>query len=204
MPSAPLSHPGPGEATTRELVLSAAAGSTRAFHRLADRYQEAVFRMIFYRVRSRMDAEDLSQEVFLRAFRHLPRLEDPERFRSWLFSIALNRVRDFMRRQQLRRFFGAGQPVADAAEDEPTDSGATDGLARLARRQFWDAVAGILAGMSAAEREVFRLRFLDQLEIVEIADILKKGESTVKTHLYRAIAKFKAHPDAAGLAEALP
>ncbi|MBC2711375.1 MAG: sigma-70 family RNA polymerase sigma factor [Desulfosarcina sp.] len=152
----------------RELVLSAASGSTLAFHRLADLYQDAVYRMVYHRVRSRMDAEDLTQDIFLKAYRNLPRLKTPDRFRS------------------------------------SVDPAAPDGFSEWGRRQFWKTVADILKKMSATEREVFILRFFDQQSIAEIARILTKGESTVKTHLYRAIAKFKAHPASARLEELLP
>ncbi len=188
----------------RELVLSAASGSTLAFHRLADLYQDAVFRMVYHRVRSRMDAEDLTQDIFLKAYRNLPRLKTPDRFRSWLFSIALNRVRDFARQQKLRRLIGLREGESPESDTDTADSAVPDGFLEWGRRQFWKTVADILKKMSATEREVFILRFLDQLGIAEIASILKKGESTVKTHLYRAIAKFKAHPASARLEELLP
>ena len=64
-------------------------------------------------------------------------------------------------------------------------------LNRMMKRQFWDAVGRFSQRLSRKEREVFMLRFLDQLGIREIAQVMKKSESTVKTHLYRAIAKFK-------------
>ena len=68
-----------------QLVEQAQAGDHLAFHRLADHYQPEIFRMIYYRTWSRMDAEDLTQDVFLRAYKHIGRLEAPGLFRSWLY-----------------------------------------------------------------------------------------------------------------------
>jgi RNA polymerase sigma-70 factor (ECF subfamily) len=203
MPPSPKHITSLGE-RTRELVLSAKAGSTRAFHRLADLHQDAVFRMVYHRVHSRMDAEDLTQDIFLKAFRHLNKLKTPERFRSWLFSIALNRVRDFIRQQKLRRLFGLAAVDTDEPETDPEDPAAPDGLSRVERQEFWETVETIMHTMSTMEREVFTLRFIDQLGIASIARVLKKAESTVKTHLYRAIAKFKSHPASMGLEGRMP
>ncbi len=194
----PSSHSSTGRSGTqiRDLVLSAADGSTRAFHQLADRYQNDVFRVVYHRVRSQMDAEDLTQEIFLTAYRHLPRLKRPERFRSWLFSIALNRIRDHLRRNRWKRLLGLGSDNAGEADPDRIDGAESGGMSPWERRDFWNIVAVIGKRMSAGEREVFTLRFIDQLSIVEIAQVLHKGESTVKTQLYRAIAKFRAHPEA--------
>ncbi|MCP4681327.1 MAG: sigma-70 family RNA polymerase sigma factor [Desulfobacterales bacterium] len=59
------------------------------------------------------------------------------------------------------------------------------------REEFWKRIKILLDKLSRREQEVFLLRFTDQLSIKEISRVLKKNESTVKTHLYRAINKFK-------------
>jgi RNA polymerase sigma-70 factor (ECF subfamily) len=62
------------------------------------------------------------------------------------------------------------------------------------RKDFWRQIGLILKKLPTMEREVFLLRFFDHLSIKEIAGVLKKSESTIKTHLYRALAKFKKEP----------
>ncbi|MEJ2024773.1 MAG: sigma-70 region 4 domain-containing protein, partial [Deltaproteobacteria bacterium] len=59
------------------------------------------------------------------------------------------------------------------------------------KKDFWNQVGGFLKKLSRVEKEVFLLRFLDHLTLKEIAETLGKGESTVKTHLYRALRKFR-------------
>lgn len=149
--------------------------------------------MIFYRTRSREDAEDICQDVFLQAYRSLKKLKEPERFASWLFRIAVNRVNDYHRRQKFRTLFSSLHD-SDRDSEENGDLPAehdTDTVDAIARKEFWQKVQVMLRQLSKMEQEVFMLRFLDDLGIKEIAEVLHKSESTVKTHLYRALEKFK-------------
>ncbi len=174
-----------------ELVKQARDGNRWAFDQLIDRYQGDIHRMIYYRIRARMDAEDLTQDVFIRAYRSISRLREPERFRGWLYTIAVNRVNDYLRKKRVRSIFTSSdegvdiQPEADELRERP------EALEQVLKEDFWRQVGRIAKKLSKMEREVFMLRFFDSLNINEIAQILKKSESTVKTHLYRALAKFK-------------
>ena len=169
----------------------AKAGSMKAFERLADHYYGDIFRMIYYRTRSRMDAEDLTQEVFLKAYNGLGRLADEDRFKGWLFRIAVNRVRDHHRRKKFLHLFKSipnDDVNAHAETSAANDSGP---LEALIRKRFRQESETFLSSLSRMEKDVFVLRFIDQLQINEIATALKKSESTVKTHLYRVLSKFK-------------
>jgi RNA polymerase sigma-70 factor, ECF subfamily len=179
------------EQEVASLVEAAQKGDRKAFDRIIGLFHEDVFRLIYYRTRSRMDAEDLEQEVFLQAFRSLSRLKDVGRFRSWLFTIAVNRVRDFHRKKRLLTFLGFSGSEQEAELPEKEADGDPNALDQLLRREFWSEVEKLSGKFSSAEREVFFLRFVDDLNLREIADVLKKSESAVKTHLYRALKKFK-------------
>lgn len=165
-------------------------GDRAAFEQLVDLFHEEIFRMVYYRTRVRMDAEDLTQDIFLLAFRNLSRLRDVDRFKPWLFSIAVNKVRDHLRRKRFLGLFG----LADDQEEEPCDEEPDkdpDALHQLMEHEFWCEIKKLSQTFSPMEREVFYLRFMDQLSIKEISQVLKKSESAVKTHLYRALRKFK-------------
>lgn len=172
-------------------VESALAGDRASFEELITIYQEKIFQMVYYRTGSRMDAEDLTQDIFMKAFRSLNTLKDKTRFRSWLFSIAVNRVRDFHRKKQILQFFDRDGDMRDPdtsnveMHDEPQE------VNHVMRQEFWGHVKNFSDKLSRGEREVFFLRFLDELTIREIAQTLSKSESAIKTHLYRAIKKFK-------------
>ena len=174
-----------------ELVEQASRGNRSAFDRLIDRFEGDIYRMIYYRVRVRMDAEDLTQDVFMRAFRNIVRLREPDRFRSWLFTIAVNRVNDYLRNKRVRSIFKSSNESTDFYPEAGNGPEQPEALEQILKEDFWKQIGQIAKKLSKMEREVFMLRFLDDLSIYDIAQILKKSESTVKTHLYRALAKFK-------------
>jgi RNA polymerase sigma-70 factor (ECF subfamily) len=174
------------------LVEEARAGSTKAFEQLVGLFQQDVFRMAYYRTRSSMDAEDLTQEVFTKAYRSISSLKEVDRFRSWLFQIALNRIRDFNRKRRFRSLFGVFGDTRETAETPEEALDQPEALDNLMAKDFWKQVELFMDKLPRMEREVFLLRFMDNLSIKEISQTLKKNESTVKTHLYRSISKFKA------------
>lgn len=178
---------GNDEGETISLVRGALGGDRTSFERLIAIHREGIFRMVYARMQSRVDAEDVVQEVFLSAYRSLTSLREPELFKAWLYRIALNRVRDFMRKRRLMTLFGF---TSEEVPEEYPDTG-PDGFDYLASKRFWARVNDFLATLPALQREVFRLRFMDHLGIQEIAVALGKNESTVKTHLYRALDKFR-------------
>jgi RNA polymerase sigma-70 factor (ECF subfamily) len=157
-------------------------------------FQEDIYRLAYYRTFSQMDAEDLTQEVFEQAYRKMDSLNDTRRFRAWLYSIAVNRCNDFLRKRkylallQIRSaeekdFMASGRDMNNSSND------------RIDKQRFWRQVKAMLHKLSAMEREVFTLRFMDHRNINEIAAILDKNESTIKTHLYRALNKVRNHSD---------
>lgn len=179
---------------TAILAEEAVAGNEAAFNRLVDLFQEDIFRMVYYRTLSRMDAEDITQDVFVKAFKNISTLKSPDRFKSWLFSIALNRVRDFYRKKHFLATLGFSGKSDDPERNCPEEKEDPDPLKNLMRRDFWRHVGLFLDKLPHMEREVFTLRFMDYLSIREISEVMKKRESTVKTHLYRALGKFRKEP----------
>ena len=176
------------------LVNQAKDGNRSALARLVDQFHSDVFRMVYYRVRSRSDAEDIAQDVFLKAFQKISTVKDAARFRGWLFSIALNRIRDFQRKKRFRSLFKVEEENIDSQPPVETESDEPEALEQVLKEDFWRQIRSMLDKLSKMEREVFLLRFFDHLNLNEIAGALKKNESTIKTHLYRALAKFRKEP----------
>jgi RNA polymerase sigma-70 factor (ECF subfamily) len=174
------------------LVEEARAGSRTAFEQLMGHFHEDIFRMVYYRTRSSMDAEDLTQEIFTRAYKNMSKLKAVESFRSWLYQIALNRVRDFNRKKRFRNLFSAFGDTPETVKTPVDADHPPEALDHLMAQDFWKQVELFLNKLSYMEREVFSLRFMDHLSIKEISQALGKSESTIKTHLYRSIGKFKA------------
>lgn len=176
---------------TAALAQKAGRGDRAAFDKLVDLFWPDIYRMVYFRAKNPMDAEDLAQEVFLKAYASLERLRRPESFRSWLFSIALNLVRDFHRKGRglnLLKSLNAGQ---DDYTPEPVDQDSESALDGVLRHEFWREIKSFTKELPEKEREVFTLRFLDQLSIKEIAQIMDRAEGSIKSHLFRAVAKLR-------------
>ncbi len=173
------------------LVLAAMTGQRLAFQKLMNVYEDKIYRMIFFRIRSRPDAEDICQEVFIQAFKGIKRLKAPERFGGWLFRIAANRVKDHYRKKRVRAIFSFLPDVEGDADQAKANVEGPGAMEHLERREFWEKVSAMLERLSQMEKEVFLLRFFDDLGIREISEVINKSQSTVKTHLYRALKKFK-------------
>jgi len=187
------------ETSVTALVERAALGDRDAFDRLAERFWGEIFRMVYYRTFSRADAEDLTQDIFLRAYSKLNSLRSFDRFRPWLFSISLNAIRDFQRRKSVLPILKMTASIEEhpLPDIQPQDEAAP--LNGLMRQEFWGQVMMFTRSLPRTEREVFILRFFDQLTIREIATAMDKHESTIKTHLYRAVGKFQKSPRLKGL-----
>ncbi|MBW2108406.1 MAG: RNA polymerase sigma factor, partial [Deltaproteobacteria bacterium] len=139
-------------------------------------------------------------EIFIKAFERVHTLKAPERFRPWLYRIAVNRVHDFHRKRRMLRFLRGerekGDQNADIADEK--NPAAMD---QVIKQDFWRQIKTLSKRLSRWEREVFFLRFMDHLNIEDIARTIGKSESTVKTHLYRALKKFRQAPELLRLVE---
>ena len=153
------------------------------FERLYAEHAEALFGFLVYRTGSRAEAEDIVADTFERALRARRRF-DPRRGseKTWLYSIALNRLRDLARREAAhdRALERTGAPEPEAA-----DSGTERADARL-------TVEAALASLSPEEREAVALRFGADLTLKEIASVLDESMTTVEGRVYRALRKLRA------------
>jgi RNA polymerase sigma-70 factor (ECF subfamily) len=136
--------------------------------------------------------------------KNIGRLKSPEVFRSWLYRIAVNRVRDYYRKIQFKSLFGYVSMDEDDFHESEETAVAPEAEAGMLRKDFWRQIEQMLTTLSKMEKEIFLLRFFDQLTIKEISATLKKNESTIKTHLYRALRKCKSMAgDLDGLVEGI-
>jgi RNA polymerase sigma factor (sigma-70 family) len=154
------------------------------FERMFDEHAERLFSFLAYRTGSRTLAEDLLSETFERVLSSRQRF-DPRRGseRRWLYTIALNLLRDNARRRTLEeralQHVGAGAPLAQS------DSG-------LAAVEHRDELQRALALLNDEEREAIALRFGADLKLRDVARVLGDGESAVEGRIYRALGKLRA------------
>jgi RNA polymerase sigma-70 factor (ECF subfamily) len=176
------------------LTRRAAQGEVAAFEEIVRMYQRSVYGVVLGMVGNPYDADDLTQEAFIRAHRRLAQFRGESSLKTWLTAIAVNAARDFLRRQRVRGWLALGRHhertiAADCPGPEE----------RLASRQLGQGVAEFMAhALSERERTVFSLRFIGGHSLAEIARITSSNLSTVKTHLYRALAKAREELGARG------
>ena len=152
--------------------------------------------MLYYRVSNQADAEDLCQEVFIKAFARIATLRQPESVRAWLYGIALNQSRDFLRKRRMLSIFKSTPQGEnpDTADESRAGHAGDAALDAAAARRFRQKLAHFRQSLPRLQGEVFTLRYMDELTIPEIAQALGRSQSTVKTHLYRAVERFKKSP----------
>lgn len=130
-------------------------------------YGNAVYRLAYAQVRSKADAEDIYQEVFLRYFQKRPKFQSEEHRRAWLLRVTVNRARTVVRSAWFRYTVPLDERVVFT---EPEERKLDDALARL----------------SGKDREVLHLYYYEELSVREIGLLLRRKESTVRTQLTRA------------------
>lgn len=166
------------------LVRAAADGNREAFDELVRRYQAAIVNLVRVMTAGRGDAEDMAQEVFVRAWKSLRTFRGDSAFRTWLHRVAINVVRTNQARQgrTLRLFRQPAEHDPEpAAVEAPLD-------AKLARRQVIDRA---LASLPDDLRTAVTLRDLQGLDYQEIAAALGVPIGTVESRIFRARQRLK-------------
>jgi len=175
------------EATTSEaeLLRRARSGEVEAFGQLVEHYQDYVYNVVFHLVGSDREAEDIAQEVFMRAYTHLDRFQGRARFSTWLYGIALNCARTMWRKRGRRGRVVMSQADGDA--DMPLPAANADGPEdELLRQERVAQVRAAIAALDGEMREAIVLRDIQGLAYEEMAEVLGVALGTVKSRLHRA------------------
>jgi RNA polymerase sigma-70 factor (ECF subfamily) len=167
-----------------DLIRQAARGSVEAFNLLVSRWEKRVYNYLLRITANREDALDLTQDVFLKAYQNLRKLDDPGRFAPWLYRIAHNEAYSMFRKRR---------PEADVDEIEPEgiETGITVGGNSVFPIELNLAVASALGRLSPDQREAVVLKIYQGFKFEEMAEILACPVSTVKSRLYTALELLK-------------
>lgn len=164
------------------LVASTRRGDQRAFAELVRRYRDRHARFATRMLGDADEAEDVLQSVFVRAFRHIDKCDDPERFGAWLHRIVVNECRTFATRRGQRELRMVREPmVLDALESEDVASDPA------LRRRIERALATLPVDM----REAFVLKHVEELEYEEMAEVTGAGVSALKMRVKRATERLR-------------
>jgi RNA polymerase sigma-70 factor (ECF subfamily) len=157
-------------------------------------HQPRVFRFLLAQLRDRDAAETLTQETFLRAWSARTSFREDCSIGTWLIRIALNLARDHTRTGRFRFWKHVSTnavDVADVAASVPNREGSAE-MHLIAQEQV-KRILETVAGLTERQRTIFLLRFLEEMEIPEIAEVTGLPLGTVKSHLYRALNIVRIH-----------
>jgi len=169
-----------------ELVARSIGGDQESFNQLVLRWERPIYALAYRVICREEDARDVCQETFLRAFRALNGFRGQAKFSSWLYRIALNLCRDWVRKERRTPVIQAPEELEVlemAAVREPTPS--VEDL--VARRELTRVVERAMARLPEEQRTAIILKEYHELTFQEIADLVGCPLSTVKTRLYQGL-----------------
>ena len=168
------------------LVRASLGGDLQAFERLVERHRDVVFRMAARLVGSDEEAEDVTQDTFLRAFHRLDRYRGEAPFRSWLLRIGHNTAVTYVTAKRAP----SHSPLDALADDVAAVEQQGGPAERLERRERRDRLDKKLKGLGRTHRTVLVLRDIEGLSYEEIARVTDTPIGSVKARLHRARGEF--------------
>jgi RNA polymerase sigma-70 factor, ECF subfamily len=163
-----------------DLIRQAVRGSVEAYNLLVSRWEKRVYNYLLRLTRNREDALDLTQDVFLKAYQNLRKLDDPGRFTPWLYRIAHNEAYSLFRKRR---------PESDdqEAEPAPVHDRIMVGATPVFPVELSLAVTAALDRLSPEQREAVVLKVYQGFKFEEMSEILDCPVSTVKSRVYAGL-----------------
>ena len=187
-----------------EIIEGMARGDQRAFRELVERYKKKVYYLALDMAGNPVDAEDISQEVFLKVYRSFGTFRRGARLGSWLYRVTYNASIDHLRRKG-----AAPEPVADEVLESLSRVGAglpargdAGPAAAVESSQLQERIVRALEKVSPQEKAVFLLRHYEDLMLKDIAASLGLSIGSVKSYLFRAVRKLQKELGPAALVSA--
>jgi RNA polymerase sigma-70 factor, ECF subfamily len=184
------------EITDAAVVAQVLAGDRDAFRVLVERHSRSIYRVVYRMTGNQQDAEELVQEVLLRAYKSLGRFEMRSNFGTWLYRIAINRTLDFLSARKSQMQSQDGYQIAD--DPDPEDSrqvqvpSASPGPERVVLSgEVKSRVAQAMTLLTPVERVAFTMRHMEGRSIEEIGQALNLKASAAKNSVFRAVQKLR-------------
>ena len=180
------STPTPLPTDEKELVERFQNGEQEVFNELVNRYHGKIYNLVYKYVSNSETAKDLSQEIFIKAYRALPNFKRQSAFYSWLYRIAVNLCIDFIRQQKRGQTLsfedlpagGSDEPTLNDVNPLPPD--------QIETKELGQIIGQAVQQLPPKQQHVFNLRYHDGLQLKEIAAQLDRSEGTIKAHLHHA------------------
>jgi RNA polymerase sigma-70 factor (ECF subfamily) len=167
----------------KEALIKAKNGNAEAFGCLYDTFLDQLYRFVYIRVGNREDAEDVTEQIFLAAFKSISQYEDRGiSFEAWLYTIARNKIIDFYRTKK-------GSAPLESAEHIPDKGKRPDEITEDVLMH--ESLMTAMHTLAPAYQEILILKYIEDLENLEISAILEKPVDQIRVLQQRAIKKLK-------------
>ncbi|MEW6712802.1 MAG: RNA polymerase sigma factor [Candidatus Riflebacteria bacterium] len=166
-----------------EIVQAVLAGATERFGELLERYEKLVFSFLLSRLKNLQEVEDIAQDTFVKAFRHLKSFDCSRKFTAWLLTIARNVLIDHVRKSS--RSVASTELVTEVMLRESDNEDCNPQMLNL-RRESWRKVMNMINTLSEEVRDPFVMRVVNEMSYQEIADALELPLQTVKNRIFKA------------------
>jgi RNA polymerase sigma-70 factor (ECF subfamily) len=176
-----------------KLVDRICQGDFEAFHELVEIYKKKVYYLAFDMTGDHHDAEDISQEVFIKVFRHIKKFRKDAALKSWIYQITVNTCIDAQRKKSKKPQVLMESSEMDSLHQESAWTGNrhSDPERHAEANIIQHRVQQMLLKISPKERSAFVMRYYDELKTSEIALILDVSTNTIKSFLFRARKKLQ-------------
>ncbi len=165
------------------IIAAARAGDAQAFQLLVERYEQQVYRAAFFILRDPDEAEEVTQEAFMRGYKAIRKFKPDQPFRPWILRIAVNQALTAVRKLKRRREASVESPPVIPSDYDIDEA--------LIDRDRAETLITALNQMQERERAVIYLRYFMDLSEKELAQYLKCAQGTVKSRLHRSLAKLR-------------
>ncbi len=174
-----------------KLICNFLNGDRSSFDSLVDIYLKTIFNFTYRIIGDEKDAEDITQEIFLKVWKNIKKFNIEKNFKTWIFSIAKNTCIDYLRKRKdipMSVFDDedGGNFIQDNLESEEPSS-----EEKIILKENKKMIDETLKELSIIQREIIVMKYVNELSLSEVADIMNMSKDTVKSHHRRALLKMR-------------
>lgn len=170
--------------TDTELIQKFLKGYHEAFNVLVLRWQPQIYSFLYRHVMNREEAEDLAQQVFITVYNTLCRLKEHDKFKCWLYSIAINKVRDLLRTRKKNKLYSIEIDKERDYHNSPELQGEEDPVRNAHQNELEDLIKIALSAIPHEQQDVLILKEYQGMTFEEIAEVTGCPVSTAKSRMY--------------------
>ncbi|MGQ1889537.1 RNA polymerase sigma factor [Thermophagus sp. OGC60D27] len=171
--------------TDQELVQQSKEGNMEAFSKLVDKYRQKVFQTSMGFLHNVEDAEDLTQDIFVKVWRSIKSFDQRSSFSTWLYRIAVNRAINEVRKNKLKSFIGLNNEVKNS--NYTLDNAETQLVNQEQKKQIRQAINQLKTN----QRKAFILFYYQELSMREVASVMKISPKAAESLVFRARKKLQ-------------